>query len=41
MWLPLKNIKMGRLHLAITVLEDNEEVFLLLCSTYLEMKIEG
>ncbi|CBI17682.3 unnamed protein product, partial [Vitis vinifera] len=25
MWLPLKNIKMGRLHLAITVLEDNEE----------------
>ncbi|XP_039001618.1 C2 domain-containing protein At1g53590-like isoform X1 [Hibiscus syriacus] len=23
MWLPLRNIKMGRLHLAITVLEDN------------------
>ncbi|GMJ05363.1 hypothetical protein like AT1G53590 [Hibiscus trionum] len=23
MWLPLQNIKMGRLHLAITVLEDN------------------
>lgn len=24
-WLPLKNIKMGRLHLAITVLEDNQK----------------
>ncbi|GMI66112.1 hypothetical protein like AT1G53590 [Hibiscus trionum] len=23
MWLPLQNIKMGRLHLAITVIEDN------------------
>ncbi|XVE52975.1 hypothetical protein DITRI_Ditri02bG0167600 [Diplodiscus trichospermus] len=26
MWLPLQNIKMGRLHLAITVLEDNTKV---------------
>ncbi|KAK6229183.1 hypothetical protein SCA6_018134 [Theobroma cacao] len=25
MWLPLQNIKMGRLHLAITVLEDNSK----------------
>lgn len=25
-WLPLQNIKMGRLHLAITVLEDNKKV---------------
>lgn len=33
MWLSLKNVKMGRLHLAITVLEDKEEVFLLLCSS--------
>jgi hypothetical protein len=24
-WLPLKNIKMGRLHLAITVLEDHQK----------------
>ncbi|KAK8312460.1 hypothetical protein V6Z11_D01G041800 [Gossypium hirsutum] len=26
MWLPLQNIKMGRLHLAITVLEENAKV---------------
>lgn len=26
MWLPLQNVKMGRLHLAITVLADNEKV---------------
>lgn len=26
MWLPLQNIKMGRLHLAITVLEDEAKV---------------
>ncbi|KAE8681137.1 C2 domain-containing protein [Hibiscus syriacus] len=26
MWLPLRNIKMGRLHLAITVVEDNAKV---------------
>lgn len=27
MWIPLENIKMGRLHLAITVLEDSGKVF--------------
>ena len=26
MWLSLKNIKMGSLHLAITILEDNGKV---------------
>lgn len=26
MWLPLQNIKTGRLHLAITILEDNAKV---------------
>lgn len=26
MWLPLQDIKMGRLHLAITVIEDNAKV---------------
>jgi len=26
MWLPLQNIKMGRLHLAITVTEGNKKV---------------
>lgn len=25
-WLPLKNVKMGRLHLRITVFEDKEKV---------------
>ena len=30
MWLPLQNIKMGRLHLAITVIEDSEKVNLFL-----------
>lgn len=25
-WLPLQNVKMGRLRLAITVLEDKEKV---------------
>lgn len=28
MWLSLQNIKMGRLHLAITVLEANNKVIL-------------
>lgn len=28
MWLPLQNVKMGRLHLAITILDDNEKVIL-------------
>lgn len=26
MWLPLQNVKMGRLHLAITILDNNEKV---------------
>lgn len=26
MWLPLENIKTGRLHLAVTVIEDNVKV---------------
>lgn len=26
LWLPLQNVKMGRLHLAITVLEENKKV---------------
>lgn len=29
MWLPLQKIKMGRLHLAITVLEENIKVILI------------
>ncbi|XP_073136123.1 C2 domain-containing protein At1g53590-like [Henckelia pumila] len=33
MWLPLKNIKMGRLHLAITVSETCEKVVGLACDT--------
>ena len=33
MWLSLKKVKMGRLHLAVTVLEDKEVVFLLSCSS--------
>lgn len=33
MWLPLKNIKMGRLHLAITVSESYEKVVGLACDT--------
>lgn len=30
MWLALKNIKMGRLHLAITVIEGDKKVSLIL-----------
>jgi len=26
MWLPLENVKMGRLHLAVTVIEANAKV---------------
>lgn len=27
MWIPLKNVKVGRLHLAITVIEEGAKVF--------------